>query len=429
MTILLLFGSFILFLCLSVPIAIAIGLASTVTILAVQPVSMEAFTQTMMQSLNSFPLMAVPLFTFAGDIMGKGGISRRLLNVSSVFFGRMTGGLGVISIVTCLFFAAISGTGSATVAAIGLIMIPAMVARNYDKTFAASLVATAGTVGVLIPPSIPMIIYAVAAGVSVTGMFSAGVGPGVLVGLALIIYVLYYARKNDYKGDERTYTLKEALGIFVNAIPALLIPVIILGGIYGGIFTPTEAAAIACFYGIIVSVFLYKEVKIKDLPQIAFRACLLCAPVIIIIGISSGFGLILTITEVPTAIADFILSISANKIVILLLINILLLIVGTFMETNAAIIILTPILLPIVTTLGVNPIHFGLIMILNLAIGFITPPLGANLFMAAQISNTKFELLMKAIIPWIIVMIIVLLLVTYIPAISLFLPKLLNIPV
>ncbi|MGE7545989.1 TRAP transporter large permease [Sporosarcina newyorkensis] len=429
MTIFLLFGSFILFLCLSVPIAIAIGLASTVTILAVQPVSMEAFTQTMMQSLNSFPLMAVPLFTFAGDIMGKGGISRRLLNVSSVFFGRLTGGLGVISIVTCLFFAAISGTGSATVAAIGLIMIPAMVARNYNKTFAASLVATAGTVGVLIPPSIPMIIYAVAAGVSVTGMFSAGVGPGVLVGLALIIYVLYYARKNDYKGDERKYSLKEALGIFINAIPALLIPVIILGGIYGGVFTPTEAAAIACFYGIIVSVFLYKEVKIKDLPYIAFRACLLCAPVIIIIGISSGFGLILTITEVPTVIADFILGISANKIVILLLINILLLIVGTFMETNAAIIILTPILLPIVTALGVNPIHFGLIMILNLAIGFITPPLGANLFMAAQISNTKFELLMKAIIPWIIVMIIVLLLVTYIPAISLFLPKLLNIPV
>ncbi|AXI00140.1 TRAP transporter large permease [Sporosarcina sp. PTS2304] len=429
MTMLLLFGSFLLFLCISVPIAIAIGLASMVTIFVVQPVSMEAFTQTMMQSLNSFPLMAVPLFTFAGDIMGRGGISRRLLNVSSVFFGRMTGGLGVISIVTCLFFAAISGTGSATVAAIGLIMIPAMVAKNYDKTFATSLVATAGTVGVLIPPSIPMIIYAVAAGVSVTGMFSAGIGPGVLVGLALIIYVLYYARKNDYKGDDHKYTLREVLGIFVNAIPALLIPIIILGGIYGGIFTPTEAAAIACFYGIFVSVFVYKEVKILDLPYIAFRACLLTAPVIIIIGISSGFGLILTITEVPTAIADFILSISANKVIILLLINVLLLIVGTFMETNAAIIILTPILLPIVTALGVNPIHFGLIMILNLAIGFITPPLGANLFMASQISNTKFELLMRAIVPWIIVMIVVLLLVTFIPSISLFLPKLFNIPV
>jgi len=429
MTILLLFGSFVLFLCLSVPVAISIGLASVLTILVASPISIESFTQTMIQSLNSFPLMAVPLFTFAGDIMGRGGISRRLLNVSSVFFGRMTGGLGVISIVTCLFFAAISGTGSATVAAIGLIMIPAMVAKNYDKPFAASLVATAGTVGVLIPPSIPMIIYAVAAGVSVTGMFTAGIGPGLLVGMALIIYVLYYANKNGYQGDERRYTLKETLLIFVNAIPALLIPVIILGGIYGGVFTPTEAAGIACFYGIIVSVFVYKEVKISELPFIAFRACLLCAPVIIIIGISSGFGLILTITQVPTTIADFILSIASNKIVILILINILLLFVGTFMETNAAIIILTPILLPIVTALGVNPIHFGLIMILNLAIGFITPPLGANLFMAAQISNTKFDHLIKAIVPWIIVMIIVLLLVTFIPSISLFLPKLFNIPV
>lgn len=429
MIMLILFGSFILFLCLSVPVAISIGLASVLTILVASPISIESFTQTMIQSLNSFPLMAVPLFTFAGDIMGRGGISRRLLNVSSVFFGRMTGGLGVISIVTCLFFAAISGTGSATVAAIGLIMIPAMVAKNYDKPFATSLVATAGTVGVLIPPSIPMIIYAVAAGVSVTGMFTAGIGPGLLVGIALIIYVLYYANKNGYKGDERRYSLKEALLIFVNAIPALLIPVIILGGIYGGVFTPTEAAGIACIYGIIVSVFVYKEVKISELPFIAYRACLLCAPVIIIIGISSGFGLILTITQVPTAIADFILSIASNKVVILILINILLLIVGTFMETNAAIIILTPILLPIVTALGVNPIHFGLIMILNLAIGFITPPLGANLFMAAQISNTKFDDLIKAIIPWIIVMIIVLLLVTFIPSISLFLPKLFNIPV
>ncbi len=429
MTILLLFGSFVLFLCLSVPIAISIGLASTVTILSASPISMEAFTQAMIQSLNSFPLMAVPLFTFAGDIMGRGGISRRLLNVSSVFLGRMTGGLGVISIVTCLFFAAISGTGSATVAAIGLIMIPAMVAKNYNKPFATSLVATAGTVGVLIPPSIPMIIYAVAAGVSVTGMFAAGVGPGLLVGLALIIYVLYYAKKHDYKGDEHKYTLKEAVFIIVNAIPALLIPIVILGGIYGGVFTPTEAAAIACIYGIIVSVFVYKEVKISELPFIAYRACLLCAPVIIIIGISSGFGLILTITEVPTIIANFILSIASNKIVILILINILLLVVGTFMETNAAIIILTPILLPIVIALGVNPIHFGLIMILNLAIGFITPPLGANLFMAAQISNTKFDHLIRAIVPWIVVMVIVLLLVTFIPAISLYLPKLLKIPI
>ncbi|QCJ44730.1 TRAP transporter large permease [Bacillus sp. S3] len=428
MTIPLLFGSFLLLLLLSVPIAIAIGMASVITIYALQPISMEAFTQTMIQGLNSFPLMAVPLFAFAGDIMGKGGISKRLLNLAGVFFGRWTGSLGVISIVACLFFAAISGTGSATVAAIGMIMIPAMLAKDYNKPFAGALVATAGTVGVLIPPSICMIIYAVASGVSVTSMFTAGIGPGLLVGVALIIYTLYYAKKNGYKGEKRVYTRKEVVTIFKDAIPALLVPVIVLGGIYGGVFTPTEAAAIACVYGIFVSVFVYKEVKFSELPYIGFHSSLLCAAVIVIIGISTGFGRILTITQVPTTIADFILSITDNKILILILINVLLLIVGTFMETNAAIIILTPILLPIVTALGVNPVHFGLIVILNLAIGFITPPLGANLFMASQVSAIRFDALVKAIIPWIFVMIIVLLLVTFIPAISLFIPKLLNVP-
>ncbi|RXT05281.1 TRAP transporter large permease [Ammoniphilus sp. CFH 90114] len=429
MTVALLFGSLLLFLAMSVPIAIALGLASIVTIYGVQPMSMEAFTQTMIQGLNSFPLLAVPLFAFAGDIMGRGGISKRLLNLASVFFGRWTGSLGVISIVACLFFAAISGSGSATVAAIGMIMIPAMVSKSYNKPFAGSLVATAGTVGVLIPPSIPMIIYAVAAGVSVTGMFTAGIGPGLLVGVALIIYTLYYAKKNGYKGDQRIYTIREVVSIFKDAIPSLMVPVIILGGIYGGIFTPTEAAAVACLYGIIVSVFIYKEVKMRELPFIGFNACLLCAAVIVIIGISAGFGRILTITQVPITIADFILNITTDKIIILILITILLLIVGTFMETNSAIIILTPILLPIVMALDVNPIHFGLIMILNLSIGFITPPLGANLFMASKISHIKFDDLVKAIFPWIVVMIVVLLLVTFIPEISLALPKLLNIPV
>lgn len=429
MTIGLLFGSFIILLFLSVPIAIALGLASVITIFIVHPISIEAFTQTVIEGLDSFPLMAVPLFTFAGDIMGRGGISQKLLNFAGVFFGRWTGGLGVIAIVTSLFFAAISGTGSATVAAIGMIMIPAMVSNNYNKVFSGALVATAGTVGTLIPPSIPIIIYAVTAGVSVTGMFAAGVGPGILVGIALIIYTVYYSIKHGYKGSTKTYTWKEIFVIFFEAIPALLIPVIILGGIYGGIFTPTEAAAVACIYGILVSVFIYKGVTIKELPYIAYNSSMLSAAVIIIIGISAGFGQILTISQVPTIIAEFILSITSDKIMILILINILLLIVGTFMETNAAIVILTPILLPIVTELGVSPIQFGLIIVLNLAIGFITPPLGANLFMASQVSGIKFDHLAKAIIPWIIVMIVVLLLITFIPQISLFLPKLLKIPV
>ncbi|ORC35183.1 C4-dicarboxylate ABC transporter permease [Marispirochaeta aestuarii] len=421
-----LFGSFILFLMISVPIGISLGMASVVTILTAKPISIESFTQTMIQGLNSFPLMAVPLFTFAGDIMGRGGISKRLLQVTGLLFGRFKGGLGLVSIAACLFFAAISGTGSATVAAIGLLMIPEMVRKGYGKTFSGALIASAGTVGVIIPPSVCMVIYAVAAGVSVTGMFMAGVGPGLLIGIGLSLYTLIYSIKKGYEGSREKHSFKDIILILVEAVPALLVPVFVLGGIYGGVFTPTEAAAVACIYGIIVSVFVYKEVKISDLLSIGYNAALLCAAVLVIIGISAGFGRILTITNIPVMIANSILEITSNKIVILIFINILLLIVGTFMETNASIIILVPILLPVVTALGVNPIHFGVIMVLNLAIGFVTPPLGCNLFMACQISDIKFDDIAKAILPWIAVMIVVLLVVTYVPNISLWLPKLLN---
>lgn len=425
-TTLLLFGVFILMLIISVPIGVSLGIASVVTILVLNPVSVDSFTQTTIQGLNSFPLMAVPLFAFAGDIMGKGGISKRLLDLASILFNRVTGGLGVVAIVASLFFAAISGTGSGTVAAIGTIMIPAMVARNYNKAFSGALVATAGTLGAVIPPSITMIIYAVTAGVSVTGMFSASIGPGVLIAIALIIYTLYYARKKGYQGEGEQFSFKEFIIKFIKAIPALLLPFIVLGGIYGGVFTPTEAAAVAVVYGILVSVFLYKEVKISELPYIGFNAVMLSAAVLIIIGVSSGFGHILTIAQVPNTISDWILDISSNVILVMLLINMLLLFVGTFMETNAAIIILVPILLPVVMELGVDPLHFGIIMIINLAIGFITPPVGANLFMASQVSQIKFDELVRAIIPWILVMIVVLLVITFTPSISLWLPSFIN---
>lgn len=418
-----LFISLILFLLLSVPIGVSLGLSSLAVIVTQNPISMETFVQSMLQGLNSFPLMAVPLFTFAGEVMGKGGISRRLIDVSSLLTGRFTGGLGIVTIITSLFFAAIAGTGSAAVAAIGLIMIPTMVKKGYDKGYASALVATAGTVGVIIPPSVCMVVYAVAAGASISGLFMAGIVPGILIGVGLIIYSVIYSKKHGYKGDDKKYTAKEAGKTIVNAIPGLMIPVIILGGIYGGVFTPTEAAAIAGIYGVLIGIFVYKEIKFKDLLHLAFRSVLMSAPVLMIIGISTGFGRILTITQVPTAIANMILGITNSKILVLLLINVLLLIVGTFMETNAAIIILTPILLPIVTMLGVNPIHFGIIVVMNLSIGFITPPLGANLFMACQVGELSFDELVKKIWPWIFVMIVLLMLVTYIPGISLCLPK------
>lgn len=418
-----LFISLILFLLLSVPIGVSLGLSSLAVIVTQNPISMETFVQSMLQGLNSFPLMAVPLFTFAGEVMGKGGISRRLIDVSSLLTGRFTGGLGIVTIITSLFFAAIAGTGSAAVAAIGLIMIPTMVKKGYDKGYASALVATAGTVGVIIPPSVCMVVYAVAAGASISGLFMAGIVPGILIGVGLIIYSVIYSKKHGYKGDDKKYTAKEAGKTIINAIPGLMIPVIILGGIYGGIFTPTEAAAIAGIYGVLIGIFVYKEIKFKDLLHLAFRSVLMSAPVLMIIGISTGFGRILTITQVPTAIANMILGITNSKILVLLLINVLLLIVGTFMETNAAIIILTPILLPIVTMLGVNPIHFGIIVVMNLSIGFITPPLGANLFMACQVGEISFDELVKKIWPWIFVMILLLMLITYIPGISLCLPK------
>lgn len=421
-----LFVTFILLLACSFPIAVSQSFASMFLIFGDAPLSLESFTKAIMSGFSSFTLVAIPLFTFAGDIMGKGGISKRLINVAKLSLGNRTGGLGIVSIVACMIFAAISGTGSATVAAIGLIMIPEMLEAGYDRAYSASLVATAGTIGTIIPPSICMVVYAIAAGCSVTAMFTAGFPVGILVGAVLYIYCALSCRKRGYKPVYVKYTAKDWIKTIVEAIPSFLVPVIILGGIYGGIFTPTEAAAAGCVLGVIISVFVYKEVKLSDIPYMAFRSVIISAPVMFIIGVSTGFGRVLAITQMPSMIAEGILGITSNSVLLLILINLLLLLVGTFMETNAAIIILTPILLPIVTALGINPIHFGMIMILNLAIGFITPPLGANLFMASEISRVKFETLAKTIWPWIGAMIVVLIIITYIPQISLFLPQMMG---
>jgi C4-dicarboxylate transporter DctM subunit len=422
-----LFVTFLVLLLLSFPIAAAQSIASVLLIFSDDPLSIESYTKAIVSGFNSFPLVAIPLFTFAGDIMGKGGISKRLINTSKIFLGNVTGGLGIVSVVACMIFAAISGTGSATVAAIGLIMVPEMVKAGYDRAYSASLVATAGTIGTIIPPSICMVVYAIAAGTSVTAMFTAGFPVGIIVGTALCIYTYISSKKNGYKPVIIRYTLKEIIAIFIDAIPSFAVPLIVLGGIYGGVFTPTEAAAAGCFLGVLISVLIYKEVKISEIPYLAFRSVYISSPVMFIIGVSTGFGRLLAITQMPIKIADLILSITSSTILLMLLINVLLLIVGTFMETNAAIIILTPILLPMVTAIGINPVHFGMVMILNLAIGFVTPPVGANLFMASEISRVRFDILAKTIWPWVFVMVCVLMLITYVPEISLFLPRMLGI--
>lgn len=421
MTIAVLFGSFVLFLLLSVPVGIALGIATLVTIVYSGSVPIEFMVQGLTTSVDNFPVMAVPFFILAGEIMGKGGISERLFRVANSMVGNITGGFAIATIVTCMFFAAISGSAPATVAAVGGIMIPAMVRQGYDRTFSAAVVAAAGSLGVIIPPSIPMVIYGTSASASIGDLFIAGIIPGLLIGAALSLYAYYYAKKKGYKGSGEKFSLKSVLKSIWDAKWALAIPIIILGGIYGGFFTPTEAAAIAVVVGLVAGLFIYKGLKWRDLSQVFIDSALTTATVLIIVGTATAFGRLLTVEQIPNAIAEWILSISESPIIIMVLIVVLLLIVGCFMDTLAAIIILTPILLPIITNLGYDPIHFGIIMVVGLAVGFITPPVGVNLFVAQGISGVSFEALVKKIIPFIIVVTITLLIITFVPQLSLIL--------
>ncbi len=421
MTAAVLFGSFALLLLLSVPIGISIGLATLITIFYSGTLPVEFLAKELVTSVDSFPLMAVPFFILAGEIMGKGGISERLFNVANALVGNRTGGFAIATIVTCMFFAAISGSGPATVAAIGGIMIPAMVRQGYDKKFATAVVAAAGSIGVIIPPSIPMVIYGVTGNTSIGDLFIAGIVPGVLVGLSMIVWAYYYSKKKGYKGLAEPTSLLKIWKATWDAKWALLIPIIILGGIYGGYFTPTEAAVIAVVYGLFASMVLYRELKFKELPKVLIDSALTTATVLIIVGTATAFGRFLTIEQIPNKVANAMMSISSEPIIIILLITVLLLFVGMFMDTLAAIIILTPILLPIAIQIGYDPVHFGILMIVNLAIGFFTPPVGVNLFVGSGISGVSMGALSRAVMPFVIAMLITLIFLTFVPQLSLFL--------
>ncbi|MEI3306414.1 MAG: TRAP transporter large permease [Dysosmobacter sp.] len=427
MVVALLFGSFALLLILRVPIGISLGMSSLITIFASGVVQPTYLAQGLVTGADSFSLMAVPFFVLAGELMATGGISRRLLNIADAFLGRKYGGLALVTVVACMFFAAISGSGPATVAAIGGLTIPSMLKQGYDRPFAGAISAAAGSIGVIIPPSIPMVMYCVATGVSVGAMFMGGVIPGILIGVSLCVYSSLYSKKHKYINAEAApFSWGNVGRSLVDGIWALLVPVIILGGIYGGIFTPTEAAAVAVAYGLIVGLFVYRDLKAKDLYRIFGSAALTTATIMVILGTATTFGRILTLERIPTMIADFFESVAKGPIMLMILINILLLIVGCFMETNAAIIILAPIFLPIVESMGINPVHFGIVMVVNLAIGFVTPPLGVNLFVACNVANAKLEEICKGILPILGVMIVDLLLITYIEPLSTFLPALLG---
>ena len=414
-----LFGYFIALCVLGVPIAIGLGLSTLATIICADTLPLEYLSQVAFTSLDNFPIMAIPFFIAAGEYMGEGGLSSRLLKLADSMLGGMYGGMAMTTVVTCMFFGAISGSGPATVAAIGSLTIPAMLERGYNKAFSCAIVAAAGALGVMIPPSNPFVVYGIAAQVSIGDLFISGIIPGILCGLVLMAYSYFHSKKMGWKGDAEERSGKKLALAAWDAKWALMVPVIVLGGIYGGFMTPTEAAAVAAFYGIIVGVFIYREIDVKKLCKCSVSAAETSATIILLMAMATIFGNIMTIEDVPGTIARAILDFTNSKFFILLIINILLLIVGVFMEALAAIVILTPILLPVVTGVGVSPLHFGVIMVVNLAIGFLTPPVGVNLFVASGVSGENIIRIAKAAMPMIGLMILVLLVITYFPQVPL----------
>ena len=421
MTAFVLFGSFFLFMILTVPIGIALGLSGLITAIYSTNISITFLVQGLVTSTDNFALMAIPFFILAGEIMGKGGISMRLFDLANVFVGRFTGGFAMAAVLTCMFFAAISGSGPATVAAVGGIMIPAMVSQGYDKKFATALIVTAGSLGIIIPPSIPMVLYGISGNQSIGDLFMAGIVPGVFIGIALMAWSYFYSKKKKFKGSDEAFTMKKMFSALNRSKWSLLIPVIILGGIYSGIFTPTEAAVIGVVYAAFVGLVLHKEIRIKDFPKILADAAVSSVVILIIIGTANTFGTILTMERIPQALAEVFLSLSSNTYVIVLLITLLLLLIGCFLDTSAAVIIFTPILLPIVIAIGLDPVYFGIVMIVTLSIGFITPPLGVNLFVGSGISGLSMPVLVRAVVPFFVVMLFSLAIIILFPGMSLFL--------
>ena len=421
-----LFISLIGFLIFNMPVGIAIGLATLLSLVSGDSISLASVPQAMINACDSFPILAVPVFILAGDLMGAGGVSKRILDVCNVFFGRITGGLAIVTVLVCMFFAAVSGSGPATVAAVGAMVIPTMIELGYSRSFALALVATAGTIGVIIPPSIPMVLYSVSTGSSVVSLFMAGIIPGIFIGCMLMLYAYVFSKKHGYTSTKEPFDKAKALKAVWEAKWALINPFIILGGIYFGIFTPTEAAAVAVLYAFICGAFIHKELNGKLLFKTIATSCCTTGTILVILSCASAFSKVLTVEQIPQLITETIIGITDNKIILLLIINLLLLIVGCFMDQTPSILILAPILLPVATSIGLDPIHFGLIMVANLAIGFITPPLGMALFVAARVGNCKLEVVLKGIIPFIMIMIGCLLVLTFIPEISMFIPNLLK---
>ena len=404
--------SFVFFLLIGVPIAFVLGLTPLVAMMTQGETPLILAAQRIFTGIDSPILMAVPFFILAGNIMSAGGMTGRLLAFCNILVGWLRGGLAYINVVISMIFAGITGAAVADTSAVGSILIPAMKKEGYDTDFAAAVTATSSTIGPIIPPSIPFIIYGVLAEVSIASLFLAGFVPGVLLGLFQMGVVGYYSRKRQYpKG--RLPSLKESLKGVGDAVLVLMLPIIILGGILSGIFTPTESACIASFYALFISFFVYRDIRVRDLPRILINTGATSSLVMLVISMASIFSWILAAEEVPQLVTEIVLKATANKYLILLFLNAILLIVGTFMETGASLIILTPVLLPLMVQIGVDPLHFGVILVLNLVIGLTTPPVGVCLFIACSIGRTSLERLSRAILPFLLASIVVLLICTY----------------
>ena len=426
MNILLLFGVFFVLIMLSVPIGVALGVATSLTICLTSNIGPVMVAQKAFTGLDSFTLIAIPFFMLAGNLMALGGIARRIVNLADAAVGKFTGGWGMATVIGCMFFAAISGSGPATVTAMGSIMLPEMEKRGYDRAFSTGLTATAGTIGVIIPPSIPFVIYGVASGTSVGDMFKAGFIPGILIGIGLMIVCWVISKKRGYKGIERTKNDESFLKVFLDSLPALMAPVIILGGIYGGIFTPTEAAVVATVYSLFVGKFVYHELTWKIVYESYRSTADMNGFTGLALGFSMSFAAYLTMEQIPAKVANVVLSAVSSKITIIALIIVILLVVGCFVDNISSCLILTPVFLPMVKAVGMDPVHFGIMMTVALAIGFVTPPYGVNLFVASAVAKLKIEEVSKAAIPFLAAMFVCLLLIAYIEPISMALVWLLS---
>ncbi|WP_312700723.1 TRAP transporter large permease [Sedimentibacter sp.] len=416
-----LFISFAILLLLNVPIALSLGVASVIAMLNLG-LPLDMFPMQIYANIGKFALLAIPFFVLAGNTMEKAGISRKLIDLANKFVGHRKGGLAIVGVVTSCFFAAISGSGPATVAALGVIIIPAMINSGYEKGMSSALMATAGSIGIIIPPSIAFVVYGAIAGVSIGKIFISGIIPGLLMGVALIIASLILVK--DMKiVDQQKATGREKWKVFIDAFWGLMMPVIILGGIYGGFFTPTEAAAVAAVYGILVGMFIYKTIGLKDLYKLLIDSAVGSAIVMFIVACAGFFAWFITTQGIADLASDFLLQVSGNKYVFLLIINVILLIAGCFVDATSALYIFTPIILPVALALGYDPIALGVVMTMNLAIGQVTPPVGVNLYVACGVSKVSLKEISVAVLPFVLASIVVLLLITYIPDIIMFLPN------